>query len=101
MIVTSRRHEGGYSPTNAYAWSDDDHEHSDKEQHNDTLKHTSYNDDDATSKKNVKSSFVWSDDDDDDDDDDDSLGGRKGDHMQRINKINFKPVNTLMNSPLQ
>ena len=42
--------------------------------------------------KKVKSSFVWSDD-DDDDDDDDSLGGRKGDHMQRINKINFKLVN--------
>ena len=33
-------HEGGCSPTNAYAWSDDDHEHSDKEHNNDTLKHT-------------------------------------------------------------
>ena len=33
-------HEGGYSPTNSYTWSDEDHEHSDKEQHNDTLKHT-------------------------------------------------------------
>ena len=42
----------------------------------------------------MKSSFFWSDNDDDDAyDENDSSGGSEGDHMQRINKRNFKLVN--------